>query len=184
MPHELEGSQPLWNPDMDPEDVAAEVRATRDNSIGYLVTHSQKVLMAAIAERLAPHGVTPAQWQALVVLWECDGIVQRDLAERISIEQATLTRTLDRMERDGFVERRRDVEDRRRVRVHVTKKGFLLINTLVPEAMNVLGQAMKGFNEAEIDQFRSFLRRLIGNLNADHPLSEQTHTQLSRGAAQ
>ena len=184
MTDDLENCQPLWNPDMDQEFVASEVRKTRDNNIGYLITNTQKILSAALAERFAPHGVTPAQWQALVVLWERDGIVQRDLAEKISIEQATLTRTLDRMERDGFVERRRDERDRRRIRVFVTAKGFSLINSLVPEALGVLAQAMEGFSESETDLLRGFLRRIIGNIDADHALSEQTFSQLTRGAAQ
>ncbi len=164
--------EPLWEPGMDREYVAAEVRKKRNNSIGYLLANAHKQTMGMLAECLAPNGVTPAQWQVLVVLWEEDGIVQRELAERMVIEQATLTRTLDRMERDGFVERRRDENDRRRFRVFVTETGFGLINTLVPEAMKTLATVTRGFSEEEAELFRSFLRRIIGNVDASHPLAE------------
>ncbi|MDH5187396.1 MAG: MarR family transcriptional regulator [Rhodospirillaceae bacterium] len=184
----------LWEPGMDREFIAAEVRRTRNNSIGYLLSIAQKLTMAMLADRLSPLGVTPAQWQVLVVLWEEDGIVQRDIAERMVIEQATLTRTLDRMERDGFVERRPDEQDRRRTRVFVTERGFGLINTLVPEALKVLGAITDGFNDEEINIFRSFLRRLIGNINPSHilALAEQNNNdatqnfavQLNEGAAE
>jgi len=159
---------------MDREFIAAEVRKKRNNSIGYLLAIAQKQTMAMLADRLSPLGVTPAQWQVLVVLWEQDGIVQRDIAERMVIEQATLTRTLDRMERDGFVERRRDENDRRRTRVFVTERGFGLINTLVPEVMAVLSTITSGFSEDEINTFRSFLRRLIGNISPEHTLARET----------
>lgn len=165
----------LWKPGMDREFIASEVRSKRNNSIGYLLAIAQKKTMAALADRLSPLGVTPAQWQVLVVLWEQDGIVQRDIAERMVIEQATLTRTLDRMERDGFVMRHRDEQDRRKIRVYVTEKGFGLINTLVPEAMKILTTITNGFSENEINIFRSFLRRLIGNIDPANPLAEQSN---------
>ncbi|MDH5489281.1 MAG: MarR family transcriptional regulator [Rhodospirillaceae bacterium] len=182
----------LWEPGMDREFIAAEVRSKRNNSIGYLLAVAQKQTMAMLADRLAPLGVTPAQWQALVVLWEEDGIVQREIAERMVIEQATLTRTLDRMERDGFVERRPDEHDRRRTRVFVTEKGFGLINTLVPEAMEVLTTITNGFSDDEINVFRSFLRRLIGNISPTHTLAEHNingskqnlDARLNKGAAE
>ncbi len=166
-------NEPLWQPGMDREYIAAEVRKKRNSSIGYLLANAHKLTMGMLAECLAPKGVTPAQWQVLVVLWEEDGIVQRELAERMVIEQATLTRTLDRMERDGFVERRRDEHDRRRFRVFVTETGFGLINLLVPEAMKTLAAVTEGFSEEEAELFRSFLRRIIGNVNAAHPLAER-----------
>ncbi len=169
----IKKGETLWEPGMDREYIATEVRRERNNSIGYLLANAQKLTMGKLAERLAPMGVTPAQWQVLVVLWEEDGIVQRELAERMVIEQATLTRTLDRMERDGFVERRRDESDRRRFRVFVTENGFNLINTLVPSAMKTLVEITVGFNEKEADLFRSFLRRIIGNVDASHPLAEK-----------
>ncbi len=166
-------NEPLWEPGMDREFLAAEVRKKRNSSIGYLLANAHKQTMGMLAECLAPMGVTPAQWQVLVVLWEEDGIVQRELAERMVIEQATLTRTLDRMERDGFVERRRDEHDRRRFRVFVTEKGFGLINTLVPVAMKTLAAITDGFSEEEAKLFRSFLRRIIGNVDVSHPLAEK-----------
>ena len=165
--------EPMWEPGMDREYLAAEVRKKRNSSIGYLLANAHKQTMGMLAECLAPMGVTPAQWQVLVVLWEEDGIVQRELAERMVIEQATLTRTLDRMERDGFVERRRDEHDRRRFRVFVTENGFNLINTLVPAAMKTLATVTAGFSEEEANIFRSFLRRIIGNVDASHPLAEK-----------
>lgn len=181
-------AEPLWDPGMDREYVAAEVRKKRNKAVGYLITNASKQTLALLADCLAPAGVSPAQWQVFVVLWEKDGIVQRDLAEHMAIEQATLTRTLDRMERDGFVERKRDENDRRRIRVFVTEMGFGLINTLVPKAMKVQETITKGFSDEELDLFRSFLRRLIGNTNADHPLAEKNYQapgeHLEKGAAQ
>jgi len=50
----------------------------------------------------------PAQFLALSELWGDDGLTQRELAERLGVEQATMANTLARMERDRLVERRRD----------------------------------------------------------------------------
>ncbi len=153
----------------DRETIAAAVRSERDNSIGYLNAIAHKLLLGKLAERLGHHGVTPGQWAALVVLWECDDIVQKDLAERMAIESATLTRTLDRMERDGFVKRHRDKEDRRRVRVQVTDKGLGLINTLVPEALDTIAHATRDLTQDETLLMRNLLKRVIHNIDDRHP---------------
>src|SRR3990170_8754444 len=73
---------------------------------------------------LSRYGLTAVQFLTLSVLWREDGLKFKDLAERLAIEGPTLTGTLDRLERAGYVERRDDPEDRRSLRVVVTFKGW------------------------------------------------------------
>src|SRR5918995_7450720 len=82
-----------------------------EQSLGYLVNALARAFTRALADRIRPHGVTPAQWAVLLVLWAEDGPTQTVLSRRVAIETPTMVRTLDRMERDGLVERRRDPRD-------------------------------------------------------------------------
>lgn len=143
---------------------SAAVREARDNSIGYLVTQAQRLMHRGLGERLQQHGVSVAQWTVLVMLWEVDGLTQRELSERVAVDTATLSRTLDRMERDGLAVRKRSAADRRQVHIHLTGRGAGLWRELVPEAETMLERALEGFSANEEEALRGLLKKLITNV--------------------
>lgn len=155
-------------PDTIPPQPSAEfsaiVRDKRDNSIGYLITQAQRLLHKGLGMKLQQHGVSVAQWTVLVVLWEVDGLSQKELSDRVTVETATLSRTIDRMERDGLVKRVRSESDRRQVHVFLTDFGAGLWRALVPEAETMLSQALAGIDAQEEDVLRTLLKRVIKNV--------------------
>lgn len=74
-------------------------------------------------ERLRPLGLSQAKWRALLHLSFGDGISQRELSERIGIEGPTLVGLLDRLAKDGYIERRESANDRRCKTVHLSPKA-------------------------------------------------------------
>ncbi len=145
------------------------VREKRENAIGYLVTIAQKALHRELGERLHKHGVSVAQWAVLVALWEKDGLSQKKISQCIAVEMPTLSRTVDRMERDGLVVRVRNADDRRQVNIFLTEHGAGLWHDLVVEAHANQTQAMQGFTEDEKDILRTLLKRVIANMNQGCP---------------
>ena len=95
----------------------------RLESLGYLTNHLARLLAHALAERIAGYGVVPGQFAQLLALYERDGQTQRGLCDRVRVEQATMAKTLQRMERDGLVRCLPDAEDRRRIRVFLTDRA-------------------------------------------------------------
>jgi len=85
-------------------------------------------------------GLHRGQGFALIHLWHNDGMSQRDLSRSMHISPASVTNMLQRMERDGWIERKRDETDQRVVRVYLTAKA---------EATRV--QAKRVFREMEDD---------------------------------
>ena len=138
-----------------------------EESTGYLVNYLARAFARAHAERLAGRGATLGQWAVLVFLWERDGQSQGELSRSVAIEDATMVRTVDRMERDGLVRRVRDARDRRRVNVFLTDKGRSLQDPLVPCAVATNEAATRPFTEAEKRQLSDFLRRMSGALEDD-----------------
>jgi len=143
---------------------SAIVRDRRDNAIGYLITQAQRLLHKGLGMKLQQHGVTVAQWTVLVVLWEVDGLTQKELSDRVTVETATLSRTIDRMERDGLVKRVRSETDRRQVHVFLTDYGAGLWRDLVPEAETMLKLALEGIDADEEETLRHLLKRVIANV--------------------
>lgn len=135
-----------------------------EESMSYLVTYLAKAFRRVLTERLAAHGASIGQWAVLMFLWARDGQSQGELSRQVAIEDATMVRTIDRMERDGLVRRVRDSRDRRRINIFLTHKGLALRDSLVPCAIAGNEAAMQPFTDAEREQLSDLLRRMSAAL--------------------
>ena len=77
----------------------------------------------AYAPLLEPLGLTYPQYLVMLVLWEEDGVPVKHLGDRLALDSGTLTPLLKRLEQQGIVLRRRDEQDERVVRIHLTPAG-------------------------------------------------------------
>ncbi len=139
----------------------------REQSPGDLVILAARLYSRALLARISHSGVTRGQWPFLVVLWEEDGISQRELSERRGIREATTVRALDRMEKDGLVERVRDPNDRRRIQVFLTPRGRALRDELIPFALEVNDLSLASLNAEEQSRFMRHLKTVIATLVKD-----------------
>lgn len=144
-----------------------------EESMGYLVNYLSRTFAHALAERLATQGASLGQWAVLMFLWARDGQSQGELSRRVAIEDATMVRTIDRMERDGLVQRVRNTRDRRRIDIFLTDKGRSLRDSLVPCAIAVNEAATQPFTDAEKQQLSDLLRRMIESLESTPSMKEK-----------
>lgn len=126
--------------DLDDEVVgkAASRFATIDQDelgAGFAFGKAAIAAMEHLTSVLDESGLTPARWRllmALVVQTGPDGATIGDLAGHLNVREPTITATVDRLEREGLVIRTRSDEDRRVVRVTLTKAGAKTVASLVP----------------------------------------------------
>ena len=78
-------------------------------------------------ERLRHTGLTQARWVVLLLLSRSGPVPQKDLAEAVGVEGPTLVRVLDKLERQGLVERRASGADRRVKHVHLAPAAHPLL---------------------------------------------------------
>jgi DNA-binding MarR family transcriptional regulator len=95
-------------------------------TLGHLLASVSRLVGSRMRRMLAEFGLNHAQAMVLFHLWRADGIAQNVLAQALHITPPTATSTLQRMERDGWVQRRRDEADQRVVLVHLTFKARAL----------------------------------------------------------
>lgn len=138
-----------------------------DTSPGDLVNRAAKLFAQALYQRIAPHGISKGQWPFLMLLWDEDGLSQKELSTRRGIKEATTVRALDRMERDGLVQRVRDTKDRRRTNIFLTDKGRGLQPSLIPFTTEVNSLATADYSPEETEVFLSLVKRIIVNLEKD-----------------
>lgn len=99
---------------------------TLEQHLCFALYRASRAMIRGYGPLLEPLGLTYAQYLVLVVLSETDAVSVRQLGERLSLDSATLTPLLKRLEAQGAVERRRDADDERVVRVHLTEHGRAL----------------------------------------------------------
>jgi DNA-binding MarR family transcriptional regulator len=122
-------------------------------------------LRHAIDADLEPFGLTGVQMGLLVRLNRSDGLVQADLGRRMAIEPATLTGIVQRLEREGWLRRSCDSENRRLQRVWLTEKARETIPALLREQTRHRRRALNGLTSAEIAQLEQLLDRIEVNLH-------------------
>src|SRR5918992_6164542 len=132
-----------------------------EESLGYLINRAARVFASRLADELRPFEVGIGQWAVLLHLWGNDGMTQAQLSRRVAIEQPTMVRTIDRMERDGLVTRAPDPNDRRATRITLTERGWKLRDDLVPLATKVNAEATKALTDAEVAKLRRLLAKLV-----------------------
>ncbi|MFF4550564.1 MarR family winged helix-turn-helix transcriptional regulator [Streptomyces sp. NPDC001435] len=141
-------------------------RLPREASLGYQVNHLARLLERALRLRIEEHGVVPGQFAQLLALYEQEGLTQRELCERVQIEQPTMANTLQRMERDGLIHRVPDPHDRRQAKVLLSDRARELQDPLVAAARDVNGLATRGLDVAEVTLLLSMIARAIENLES------------------
>ena len=137
----------------------------KEKSAGYLANHMARLFANALHERIRPLGLAPAQFMTLLELWEGDGLTQKDLVQRLDVEQATMANTLNRMERDGLIEREENPKDRRARVIRLTDKARGLEADAKATANEVNGIALSGLSEDERRVFVKTMTRVIGALS-------------------
>ncbi len=135
-----------------------------EESLGYLVNYLAKLFSQIQSACLTPHGIYLGQWAVLMFLWVQDGQTQRELSRQVAIDEASMVRSIDRMERDGLVRRVRNDHDRRQINIFLTEKGHALRDQLIPCALAGNAVATQGFTESEQHQMSALLHRMVASL--------------------
>jgi DNA-binding MarR family transcriptional regulator len=146
--------------------------AVPDDRLAHLVKDATRALVRALQMRLAEHAVSFGHWTFLRILWEGDGLTQRELSEQAGVMEPTTFSAIKAMERLGYVRRRRLGGDRKKIYVLLTSKGRRLRKQLVPLAEDVNRIAVRGVRPAEIPITRAVLLTIIENLARDEQAAD------------
>lgn len=90
-------------------------------------------VQVALDTHFARYGLSMGKFTLLMQLLEADGLTPSECAERSGVTRATITGLLDGLERDDLLERRDCPGDRRMLRVHLTEKGRILMDQMLPD---------------------------------------------------
>jgi MarR family transcriptional regulator, organic hydroperoxide resistance regulator len=138
-----------------------------DDRFAHLVKDATRALVRALQHRLAPFGVTFGHWAFLRILWESDGLTQRELSREAGVMEPTTFGALKAMEGRGYIARRQLAGNRRKIHIFLTSRGRALRHKLVPLAEEVNRIAVRGVPARHIAATRRTLLAVLESLARD-----------------
>ena len=148
--------------------VTPENRTEEDHYDGrglrYLIHFVNRASTKLAESELGKHlDITHAQWRFLRVLMTEDGLSQRELSQRIGLMENSTVIAINVMEARGWIKRRRDDQDKRRLRIYLTDEGRAL-EKLSAVVQTVGRIAVRGMSEADIAILRQGLQHMLANM--------------------
>jgi len=142
-----------------------------DDQLCFALYAASRALIRAYQPLLEPLGITYPQYLVFLALWEQDGRPVHELGTCLALDSGTLTPLLKRLQANGLVERKRDPDDERVVRIYLTAAGRALRAKakrvpleLARKAGFDVGQAR---DRAAMQKLGDELRALAARLDAD-----------------
>ena len=137
-----------------------------DNSIGFIIHDVARLMRWNFDRQAQGLGLTRAQWSVLAHLRRNDGVQQKTLAQLMDIKPISLARHIDRLEKEGWVERRDDPQDRRAKRLFLTARAAPQLEALQKLGQKVRKQIMAGILAEDEAKVLEVLKRMRDNLSA------------------
>ena len=126
--------------------------------INFLLSAAQHNVFQYLSVKLSSLGITPSQYSVLSCLWGRSHATPKQLAEILGIETSTVSGLLDRLQKNGFIDRIVNSEDRREVQVIATQKGRDLEEPVTRIIDEVNYEVLKSFSQEEVDKLKATLR--------------------------
>jgi DNA-binding MarR family transcriptional regulator len=146
--------------------------AVPHDRLAHLVKDAMRALVRALQMRLTEHEVSFGHWTFLRILWETDGLTQRELSAQAGVMEPTTFAAVKAMETLGYVSRQQMPDNKKKVHVFLTREGRALKKKLVPLAEEVNDIGVAGLTKRDIQIARKVLLTIIENLAADESGSD------------
>jgi MarR family transcriptional regulator, transcriptional regulator for hemolysin len=153
---------------------AMAVRGSVDMNFLFTLGEVQRMMRAYADRQAARYGITRAQWAVLAKVERTEGLKQSELAEQMEMQPITLTRLIDKLCDNGWIERRGDQKDRRVNRLYLRKAARPLLGKLAGLRSELTATALDGINPADAHRLLDQLDLIKENVrNAiQHPANE------------
>lgn len=135
-----------------------------------MLTQANALLARALGRALAPWGISWPQALSLFVLAEQEGPISATrLVEHLGLGRTAMTSVVDRLERQGWVQRRPSTIDRRVADLILTEAGKKIVEDVRPVLRSTIESYLSGLSAKDLASWRSGLDRVMGAIRAGTP---------------
>ncbi len=132
----------------------------------------------ALAARLLGIGLYAGQDQIMLALEDEDGQTPGQLASRLGVRPPTITKTINRLQSQGFLEKRASESDARQAHIFLTEAGADAIKAIEKSLRKTEKQALKGLDKKELKLLTKTLGRIEANLSDTEVTEEEEEPEL------
>jgi MarR family transcriptional regulator, transcriptional regulator for hemolysin len=155
-------------------------RGSVDLNFLFTLGEVQRMMRAYADREAARYGITRAQWAVLAKVERNEGMKQSELAEQMEMQPITLTRLIDKLCDNGWIERRGDDTDRRVNRLYLRKAARPLLAKLGGLRSELTATALDGISPADahrmlsqLEMIKENVRNAIQTAESDTPRSKE-----------
>ena len=153
-----------------------------DQNFLFTLGELQRLVRAYADRQAARYGITRAQWAVLAKVERFEGMKQSELAEQMEMQPITLTRLIDRLCDNGWIERRSDDSDRRVNRLYLRKAAKPLLGKLAGLKAELTATALDGISPSDAQRLLGQLETIKENVrNAIADAEEDTRKEQRYG---
>jgi DNA-binding MarR family transcriptional regulator len=150
-------------------DKASSLHFQLETFFPYLVRIYYRAVSESVMEIYErDYGLSVSEWRAMAVLGNEQPLSASEIVQRSSIDKVRVSRAISGLTKAGYLERRVDEDDRRKVALQLTRAGQNVFEELVGKVQNLECQLLDGFSEDEKETLKSLMARVrknAGNLS-------------------
>jgi len=135
--------------------------------VNYITANKTKKISEVFGDWLKDYDITRIQWIALYFISTRDNLTQRDLANLMAINDSSVMRLIDRLERDGLVERVKTLNDRRKTSLILSIKGSELMDKVIHFGEDFNAVLTRNINPSDLDTFLKVQNQMLENVLND-----------------
>ena len=143
----------------------------------YALASAYSRIEKEISDHLRPHNLTPAKFNAMMVIKHVGkdkGLSQIDIGRRLIVTASNMTRLVDNMEREGYIERLAQKNDRRVNIIRISKKGSDLLDQVWPGYYKRIAATANQLNRDELIRISGLLLKLSSGLEGVTKKAQKT----------
>lgn len=138
-----------------------------NNSLGFVINRTALAMKTGFNKQIKEFEISPEQWSLIFRIVENNGLTQKELANSTYKDQANITRSLDRLEKKGFLNRLANSNDRRIINIFSTPKAKELVEKIVPISKQYNQLLSKGLSQEECESLISLLNKVYINIEEE-----------------
>jgi DNA-binding MarR family transcriptional regulator len=151
-----------------------------DDTLGFLLADTSRAFRRTFAPMVARHGVNVGFFPFLRIISEHDGLTFRELADAVHMRGPTTVDAVKEMERLGYVRRKRNAQDARKVNLFMTEKGRRVWDALLPEIAAINQMGVAGLSKEEQNELKRLLRHVRRNMSDGKILAQAERSNSRR----
>ena len=153
------------------------------NELGLVLFGTARAWRTKLDQRLRPLGLSQGKWRTLMHLSQSGNkITQKELAERMGIEGATMAGLLDRLANDGWVQRRDSAQDRRCKTVHLQRRSKSVLEKIFNAAHDLRTELIEDISQRDLETCIKVLSKIRQKAERPANGARNGHSELTKGS--